>query len=276
VPAEYAGATGFASDTNFALARYVRNAVPEESLIAAAEPGAIRYVSRRPVADLSGAHTPVLAGRPPLDALAEARAEFAALPRTRLWESAPGAMLVREFTPTEGEAAGPRLGLFKLTLGANTSARDGVYAFPVDRLNRLDYLDVANETAEREHNYQVIDGTGETLRRTMRISEERAVADDGRSWRGGEVASLRSEAGRDLVVARRFDAFAPGGFHVTVDGQPVGDWWPRAGNYGLAEDSIRIPGRLVRGARAVIRLELIPGSAPRVTTFGYWSFVDQA
>jgi hypothetical protein len=274
LPAEYAGSTAYASDTYFTLARYVRDTVPEESLVAAAEPGAIRYVSRRPVADLSGTHTPVLAGRPPLDALAEARAGFAALPRTRLWESVPGATLVREFVPSAGEAAGPRLGLFRLTLGANTSARDGVYAFPTDRLNRIDYLDVANETAEREHIYQVVEG-GETLRRTMRINEERSVADDGRSWRGAEAAALRAEPGRDLVVARRFDGFAPGGFHVSVDGQPAGDWWPRPGKYGLAEDSIRIPGRLVRAPRAVVRLELIPGSATQVSSFGYWSFVDQ-
>jgi hypothetical protein len=274
LPHEYAAAAQVQSDTYFALARHVRDSVAEEALVAAAEPGAIRYVSRRPVADLSGTHTPVLAGRPPLDALVEARAELAALPRTRLWDSAPGATLVREFSPVGGDLVGPRLGLFRLTLGASTSARDGVYAFPTERLTRLDYVDVGNEAAEREHTYQVAE-TIETLRRTMRVTAERAVADDGRVWRGAEAVALRAEPGRDLVVARRFDGFAPGGFSVSIDGQPFGEWWPRAGAYGLAEDAVRIPGRLVRGPRAVVRLELIGGSAPSAASFGYWSFANQ-
>lgn len=274
MPREYAGATAGASDTWFALALFVRDRVPEEALIASPEPGALRYVSRRPVADLSGSHTPVLAGREPLEALVEARAELAALPRTRLWDSAPGASLVQEFAgPTGG--AGPRVGLFKLAPGANTSARDGVYAFPTDRLRRLDYVDVGAEGSEREHNYQAAEA-GEVIRRTMRVSEERSVADDGRTWRGSEAVTLLAEPGKDLVVARRFDGFAAGGFLVTIDGQTIGEWWPRAGAYGLAEDTFRVPGRLVRVPRAVIRLELIAGSAREVASFGYWSFVDRS
>src|SRR5207247_950516 len=203
-----------------------------------------------------GGATPVLAGRPPLDALPEARAEFAALPRSRLWDSAPGATLVKEFGPPPVDPNGPRVGLFKLALGATVAPKDGVYAFTTERLSRIDYVDVGNDTSEREHNYAASEQLG-AIRRTMRLTADRVVADDGRAWNGAEAVTLRSEPGRDLVVARRFDAFAPAGFRVSADGQFLGEWWPRAGAYGLAEDTIRVPGRLIRGARVVVRLELL-------------------
>jgi hypothetical protein len=274
LPREYANAAVTANDTYFALARYVRDNVPEQALVAAIEPGAIRYVSRRPVADLAGVHTPALAGRPPVEALAEARAEFAALPLTRLWDSAPGTSLVREFSAPGDDPNAQRLGLFRTALGVAGSPRDNVYAFPSERLNKLDFVDVGNETSEREHAYTVVEAR-ETIRRTSKVTEDRVVVEEGRAWANAEAVSLRAEPGRDLLVARRFDGFAPGGFRVTVDGQPTGEWWPRAGSYALAEDSFRIPGRLIRSQRVVVRLELIPESAPETATFAYWSFSDQ-
>ena len=274
MPREYATAAMTANDTYFALARYVRDNVPEQALVAATEPGAIRYVSRRPVADLAGVHTPALAGRAPLEALAEARAAFAALPRTRLWDSAPGTALVREFSPPGDDPSTLRLGLFRTTPAVAGAPRDNVYAFPSERLNKLDFADVGNEASEREHSYTVVEGR-ETIRRTSKVTEGRVVVEEGRVWANAEAVSLRAEPGRDLLVARRFDGFAPGGFRVTVDGQPAGEWWPRAGAYALAEDSFRIPGRLIRSQRVVVRLELIPDSAPKTATFAYWSFSDQ-
>src|SRR5581483_425516 len=214
------------------------------------------------------------AGRAPLEALAEARATFAALPRTRLWDSAPGTALVREFSPPGDDPSTLRLGLFRTTPAVAGAPRDNVYAFPSERLNKLDFADVGNEASEREHSYTVVEGR-ETIRRTSKVTEARVVVEEGRVWANAEAVSLRAEPGRDLLVARRFDGFAPGGFRVTVDGQPAGEWWPRAGAYALAEDSFRIPGRLIRSQRVVVRLELIPDSAPKTATFAYWSFSDQ-
>src|SRR5205823_5506348 len=47
LPREYGAATQVASEGDFAVARFVRDNLPEGTLIAATEPGAIRYVSRR-------------------------------------------------------------------------------------------------------------------------------------------------------------------------------------------------------------------------------------
>jgi hypothetical protein len=272
LPNEYAAAARGLNDTYFALARYAREALPAEALIVAIEPGTLRYVSRRPVADARGLHTRGLGGSSPLEAIAEARAEYAALPRLPLFESWPAATLVREFAPPPGLGT-PAVGLYKVGPAAAAGSRDALHALPADALRRLDYLDVGSEAAERAHAYQVIEPRG-TTRLTLRITPQRTVEDDGRAFVGGESLELAAEPGRDLIVARRFEA-SGAVLAVTVDGQPAGEWQPRASKYAVAEDTFRIPGGLVRNARAKIELRLLPGSAPRAISFGYWSFADR-
>lgn len=261
------------NETYLAAARYIRESLPEQSLVVSLAPGAIRYVSRRPVVDLRGTHTPALAGRSPIDALADARPDYALVPSGPYFESLPGATVVRAFPAPTDPIDVPPLVLLKLTLGATASPRDRPYAFPTDRLRRLDYLDVGVDESERVHSYAANEPR-QIIRRTERVSAEAAVADVGRVFSVSEVLTVAAEPGRDLILARRFDAADVGGFRVTLDGQPIGEWWPRAGSYGLAEDTLRIPGGLVRQARVTVRIELIPRSATSPASFAYWTFVD--
>lgn len=271
LPLEYSRAVAGLDATYFALARYAREELPAETLIVALEPGTLRYVSRRPVADARGRHTRGLAGIPILDALVEARAEYAALPRQPLYESWPPARLVQEFAPPPG--LGPSVGLYRLAPGGPTAPRDGLYAFPLDALRRLDHLDVGSEAAESAHAYQ-IEGPRGTSRVALRVTDQQAVEDDGRAFTGAESFELAAEPGRDLIVARRFEA-SGGVMLVRIDGQAAGEWRPRPSSYALAEDTFRVAGALVRRPRPQLRLELAAGSAPRALTFGYWSFVDR-
>lgn len=270
-PAAYASATRAVADTYFAIGRHTRDELPETALIAALEPGAIRYVSRHPVADLRGEHTPTIAARSPVDGLAEARAEYAALPLSPTFESLPGATLLRAFPGPSEEGA---VGLFRLTIGATAQPRENVYAFPSDALRRLDYLDVTNEPSERAHAYQAAESLA-GVRRASRLSMGAAVDDDGRQFQGSETFEMNAEPGRDLILARRYDATSPGVYRLTVDGQPAGEWWPRGGRYLLAEETVRIPGGLIRRPRVSIQLQLQPGQRRPPASFGYWSFVDR-
>ena len=272
LPGEYTASARGLSETYFALARYARDALPPEALIVAFEPGTLRYVSRRSVADARGLHTRGLVRSSPLEAVADARAEYAALPRLPLFESWPAATLVREFAPPPGLSM-PPVGLYKVGPPPPTGPRDALHALPTEALRRLDYLDVGSEAAERAHTYQVFDPRG-TTRMTLRVTPQRIVEDDGRAFVGGETFELAAEAGRDLVLARRFEAGAAA-LTVVVDGQPAGEWRPRPSTYAIAEDAFRVPGGLVRGARVRLDLRLVPGSAPRAISFGYWSFADR-
>jgi hypothetical protein len=269
MPAEYARAGRALSETYFALARVARDTLPEGALIAALEPGAVRYVSRRPVADLRGEHTPTITARGATEALAEARAEYAALPLGPRFESLPTATLVQAFG--QGDE---RVGLFRMSLGAQPAPREQPYAFEADRLRRVDYLDVGNEAGERAHGYVATEAAG-TVRRASRVTAQAAVDDDGRQFLAGESFELQVDPGRDLILARRYDGTAPGAFRITVDGQPAGEWWPRAGKYLLAEETIRIPGGLIRRPRATIGLQVLPGQRGPIASFGYWSFADR-
>jgi hypothetical protein len=272
LPSQYAAAARGLSDTYFALALYARESLPAEALIVALEPGTLRYVSRRSVADARGLHTRGLVRSSPLESVADARAEYAALPRLPLFESWPGATLVREFAPPPGLDK-PAVGLYKVGAPAAAGPRDALYAVPVEPLRRLDYLDVGSDAAERAHAYQVIDPRG-TTRLTLRVTPQRVVEDDGRAFVGGESLELAAEAGRDLIVARRFEAGAAA-LTVSVDGQPAGEWRARPSTYAIAEDTFRVPGGLVRAARVKLEVRLVPGSAARSISFGYWSFADR-
>ncbi|HEY3083207.1 MAG TPA: hypothetical protein VGM69_25220 [Chloroflexota bacterium] len=275
LPLEYGRAAAGLNGTYFALALQARQELPPETLIVALEPGTLRYVSRQPVADARGLHTRGLAGLPTLEALGEARAGYAALPRRPLYESWPPATLVQEFAPGPvlGPSPGSPLGLYRVAAGGAVSPRDGLFAFPLEPLRRLDYLDVGSEAAERAHAYQ-IEGARGTTRVALRVTPQHAVEDDGRAFIGAESFEIASEPGRDLIVARRFEA---GGatMVVRIDGQVAGEWRPRPLAYALAEDTFRVPSGLVRRPRVQVRLELVPGSAPRGLSFGYWSFVDR-
>jgi hypothetical protein len=77
------------------------------------------------------------------------------------------------------------------------------------------------------------------------------------------------EPGRDLILARRYDATRPAGLKLTVDGQPAGEWTPRVGRYRLAEEAVRVPAALVRRPRVTLTVQ--PGG----TSFAYWSFADR-
>ncbi|HEY3112017.1 MAG TPA: hypothetical protein VGL23_24900, partial [Chloroflexota bacterium] len=275
LPLEYGRAAAGLNGTYFALALQARQELPPETLIVALEPGTLRYVSRQPVADARGLHTRGLAGLPTLEALGEARAGYAALPRRPLYESWPPATLVQEFAPGPvlGPSPGSPLGLYRVAAGGAVSPRDGLFAFPLEPLRRLDYLDVGNEAAERAHAYQ-IEGARGTTRVALRVTPQHAVEDDGRAFIGAESFEIASEPGRDLIVARRFEA-GGAAMVVRIDGQVAGEWRPRALAYALAEDTFRVPSGLVRRPRVQVRLELVPGSAPRGLSFGYWSFVDR-
>jgi hypothetical protein len=180
--------------------------------------------------------------------------------------SLPSASLQRRLG--EGDEA---VGLFRLVLGAPTGPRDGPYAFPTEGLRRLDYLDVGNEVGERAHGY-VPAGLVGSVRRSSRITPDAAVDDDGRRVAEGESFELQVEPGRDLILARRYDATAPSPLRLTVDGQPAGEWTPRTGRYLLAEETLRVPGGLVRRARVGIAVQVLSGET---TSFGYWAFVER-
>jgi hypothetical protein len=272
LPGQYAAAARGLSDTYFALALYARESLPAEALIVALEPGTLRYVSRRSVADARGLHTRGLVRSSPLEAIATARAEYAALPRLPLFESWPAATLVREFGPSPGAEA-PAVGLYKIGAPAPAGSRDALNTVPTEALRRLDYLDVGSDAAERAHAYQVIDPRG-TTRLSLRVTPERVVEDDGRAFVGGESLELAAEPGRDLIVARRFEA-GTAALALSVDGQPAGEWPARASKYAIAEDAFRVPGGLVRAARVKLELRLVRGSAARSISFGYWSFADR-
>ena len=178
---------------------------------------------------------------------------------------------MQEFAPPPG--LGPPVGLYRVAPGGAPAPRDGLYAFPLEALRRLDYLDVGSEAAERAHAYQ-IEGPRGTTRVLLRVTAQRAVEDDGRAFTGAESLELAAEPGRDLIVARRFES-GPATMLLRIDGQAVGEWRPRAARYAVAEDTFRVPGGMVRRPRVQVRLELLGASAPRAVTFGYWSFVDR-
>jgi hypothetical protein len=272
LPGQYAAAARGLSDTYFALALYARESLPAEALIVALEPGTLRYVSRRSVADARGLHTRGLVRSSPLDAIATARAEYAALPRLPLFESWPAATLVREFAPSPGIDI-PPVGLYRVGAPPAPGSRDALNAVPTEPLRRLDYLDVGSDAAERAHAYQVIAPRG-TTRLVLRVTPQRVVEDDGRAFVGGENLELAAEAGHDLIVARRFESGAAA-LTVSVDGQPAGEWRARASTYAISEDTFRVPGGLVRAPRVKLELRLVPGSAARSISFGYWSFADR-
>ena len=140
-------------------------------------------------------------------------------------------------------------------------------------MRRLDYLDIGNEADERAHNYNATESR-EVIRRTSRISASAAVTDDGRIVSSIETFTLKAEPGRVLILARRYDATAPGGFRVSVDNQPVGDWWPSGSRFTLTEDTLRIPAGLIRQPTVVVRLELLPGSTRQNASFAFWSFTS--
>jgi ABC-type multidrug transport system ATPase subunit len=107
---------------------------------------------------------------------------------------------------------------------------------------------------------------------TAERADRVAVVDDGRLVAEGERFELQAEPGRDLVLARRYDATAPSPLRLSVDGQPAAEWTPRRGRYRLAEETLRIPGGLLRRPRASLAVQVVSGQS---TTFAYWAFTDR-
>jgi hypothetical protein len=268
-PGEYRREAAWLATTYVEAGRLIRDGVPEEALVAALTPGAVRYVSRRPVADLTGQHTPAIAARDPVEALAEARAQFATLPAGPTFESLPSASLLRLLG--EGSEA---VGVFRVAPGAQGGPREAPYAFPLEALRRLDYLDVGNEASERSHGY-VAAGLAGTVRRSSRVTPDAAVDDDGRRFAEGESFELQVEPGRDLLLARRYDATATVPLRLTVDGQPAAEWTPRAGKYLLAEETIRVPAGLIRRPRVNVGVQVVTAQPRPPTSFAYWAFADR-
>jgi len=265
--ADYAAATRRLNDTYFAAALAARATLPEDALIAATEPGTLRYVSRRPVDDLRGLHTRDLAEMTPVAALATARAQYAVLPVQRAFLSIPSLALRSEFAPPPW-IGGTSVGFFEIA-PRPLSPRDSPHAFSLDALQRLDYLDVGDPTSESAHDYSAPDS--QILPRSVsRVTERAAVDDDARAFTATETFTLRAMRARDLILARRSgdsDAL----LMIAIDGQRLDEWRPRRGMYAVSEDSLTVPGYLIRGdvVRIQISLAQVGGVSP---SYAYWTF----
>ncbi|TAK21518.1 MAG: hypothetical protein EPO26_14310 [Chloroflexota bacterium] len=267
---DYLVSTRRLADTYFTLALYARDALPPDALIAAIEPGTLRYVSRNPVADGRGLHTRALSYRQPLESMSAARAEYAALPMAPSYTSWPAATLMKEFAAPPW-LGGPGVGLFRVE-PTRLATKDVPGAFPTDRLRRLDYLDVGNDLSEKAHAYAV--GTdGGVSRGARRLSRAVSVDDEARGFQGFETFEIAAVPGRDLILARRFDG-TRATFLMSLDGQALGEWQPRLGDHVVNEDTVRIPGALIRRDRVRVRLEIV-GSGASAASRAYWAFVDE-
>ncbi len=268
--ADYAAATRRLNDTYFAAALAARATLPEEALIAATEPGTLRYVSRRPVADLRGLHTRDLAEMTPVAALAAARAQYAVLPVQRAFVSIPSLTLRSEFAPPPW-SGGTSVGLFEIA-PRPLSPRDSPHAFPLDALQRLDYLDVGDPVSESAHNYSAPDSQI-VPRAASRVTERAAVDDDARLFTSTEEFSLRAIPGRDLILARRSGG-SDAVLTVGIDGQRLGEWRPRRGKYAISEDTLTVPGDLIRGD--AVRVQISVTQSGRLSpAYAYWTFASR-
>ncbi|MGH7680838.1 MAG: hypothetical protein ACRENN_02505, partial [Candidatus Eiseniibacteriota bacterium] len=124
------------------------------------------------------------------------------------------------------------------------------------RLHLRDSLDLAWLADERRHHWVAIPEAKDVLRRYVfaGLASSAPVADGGRIVRGVQRFQATVQAGRDVVLVLRTDAWYPTRLSVSVDGKPAGTWSIALAETAWVEPQFTIPGRLVTRTRPEIAL----------------------
>lgn len=282
-----------------AMGEYIHAHLPAEAVIGLNDAGAIAYFSRRRVFDAVGLVTNDMARcyRSGLGCMHDTlRAVQPAARPTHFavyidWLHIPGLFAERiheTHARTRMMLGGTTKALWTLDW-ARFAAPRPPRAHPADdRSHRLvDELDVAAVPHERAHGYRIIapDGTVNPPHRV--VDGRRGIAGappgpDGAPvpvMEGGrvierdhaEVFALAAEAGRDLVLVMRTDAWFGLEAEVQPDDKPPLTWKAPASREAWSEPELVIPGAYI--TRNAVRLRITCRNVDDFASWHYWAYV---
>ena len=292
----YAENTSDISHQQVAVARWIRENIPEDSIVALNDAGAIGYYGGHKVYDLvglvtNGASLPFRHGTGAIferiDSLpaAERPDYFVIFPE---WFAFPEGQFLTEIFRTQLHRTSIT-GVSFVVYRADYAVAENDDVPSVDhsegeRWAMVDSLDSAHLEDEARHNYRQIDlyPRGPRLAPVTVLREwsyatypERRVLDGGRVILGAEEFSVDTEQGKALKVVMRTDAFFPITLNVYANSRYLGEWsYDRQGE-AWVEPSFIVPAEYIHGDKTRIRLvmreeDLLAGRdyAP----FHYWFY----
>ena len=274
-------------DHQVAMGRWIDEHLPQESLVAINDAGAIAYYGRRPVLDLVGLVTngSALPNRAGPGSLFEWLENLPPERRPTHFAIFPDWFPYLKKTTLVGAK------LTHFTLGENTISGadtkslylanwDGVETEDLPWVRRelitlwdftvVDALDVGDLTSQAAHEYEGFDRWKDSLREfAMAGAPERVVIDGGRQSSHGERFRMRSRPGEPAALIMRTEAFREFSLRVLVDGKEVGQWEIPRAPVTWTEPVFQIPGDALTGDSVLIELFQIE-TKTRYPSFHYW------
>jgi hypothetical protein len=152
------------------------------------------------------------------------------------------------------------------------------YTIDTSGLRLLDSLDVGVPGQEESRFYSLAQPGG-LVERIFHVTQDAgsrvAIRDQGRTTTGSEEFVIRSEPGRPLIIAKRYDAAVGGAMAVYVDGSFVGEWRLAPREFVFGEDTFRVGREFITGPTAHLRFQHLPGSGGNLNSFYYWVYTTE-
>ncbi len=285
-----------------AVGRWLRAHTPPDTLVGVNDVGIIRYISERPTYDLAGLTTQhaapawrngpgsVLEGIEDWPRLPDYMAIYPdrfALPN--LADTDPSGQAL--YCATVEDPVVASVGTSQCVWRADWSAaqRAGHPQQPdilarTEGLTLVDALDMADLQNEAAHGllwWNQVRRPGyatEAQQLAYHVGPAEEVLDGGRLVTGGMTFSLRSDAGRPLVLVARLHAREQGAMRVTTDGVDLGRWAYPALPGEWLETLFVVPATSVTGAKTEVTLRAepdVPGFQ-HLAIYHLWAFQGDA
>ncbi len=261
------------------VARWVDINAPADATIAVADPGALRYFTRRPLVDLTGLNYHQGIGQDTFALLERLRPDYViAFDDLYMRSWVYGSEVFSAQTEAPGDPRGPKLAVFKTDWEVTEAPRDRVHGPSLAGLRLVDSLDVGDAQAELDHGWEM-SPLVHTVERAFRVGPDTALRDDARITTGYEQFRVRAVPGKPLVIVKRYDAGVRGSMRVFVDERSVAVWHLPAQPYFFGEDQFTIPAAFITADAVVLRFDHIPDRNPRrrtsMNSFYYWVLVPE-
>ncbi|MCH8897430.1 MAG: hypothetical protein IIC33_03955 [Chloroflexi bacterium] len=268
-------------EVNVAAAHWVAQNLPKEAVLGVLEGGAIRFFGNQSVIDLSGINTHTAIGKPVFQAAQEHNIDYLVAFRNIYFDSWPRGDEVAAFSTEQNTILpGAELVVYQVSWDRVVTLADKTipHTLDVSGLVLIDFLDVGNQAQEEAHFY-ALDQPSTLVERVFHIAKEQGqgidIKDDARTSTGSEEFVVKSQPGRPLILAKRYDAAVGGSVAVYVEDKFVGDWDLAPRDFVFGEDTFHIGPEVITGTTTKLRFEYLMRPGTNLNSFYYWIYTSR-
>ncbi len=268
-------------EVNVAAAHWMAGNLPEAAVVGVLDGGAIRFFGNQSVIDLSGINTHTAIGKPVFEAAQEHNIDYLVAFRNIYFDSWPLGDEVAAFsTPQNTILPGPELVVYQVNWDRAVILADKTlpHTLDVSDLVLIDFLDVGDQAQEEAHFY-ALDQPSTLVERVFHIAREEGqsidIKDDARTSTGSEEFVVKSQPGRPLILAKRYDAAIGGSVVVYVEDKFVGDWDLAPREFVFGEDTIHIGREVITGTTTKLRFEYLIRPGTNLNSFYYCVYASR-